>query len=274
MARGTFSTTNYFQYNGGIITSTPLTIAAWVYPSSFPANQYLAGVFYTSAGSGTSQDGWVLELNGTNGVVNAIVGNGTGINLASSASGCTANAWNHCVAKFVSTTSRYAYLNGTPGTQGTNSNTPSTAPDKTGIGVLIREDNSKAQAATACHIGEVGYWNVDLSDAEIAALAKGYSPLFIRPQNLVAYYPLLRGDSSGDEPNPKNATYKLTEQGTVSVQPHPRVLTPSRKMLFKGTPAAGGWTHISKVNGVASSSLAKVNGVTVANISKINGVSV
>lgn len=38
--------------------------------------------------------------------------------------------------------------------------------------------------------------------------------------------------------------------------------------------ASGGWTNISKVNGITSSTLSKVNGVAVANISKINGVAV
>lgn len=275
MARGVFSTANYFELASGIITATPLTIAAWVKPASFPANQYIAGIFYTSAGSGTAQDGWVLEINATNGVVNAIAGNGTGINIASSASGASSGAWSHMAAKFVSTTSRYAYLNGTPGSQNTGSNTPSTAPDKTIIGVLVREDNSKIQAATQCHIAEVGYWNTDLTDAEIAILAKGVSPLLVRPANLVAYYPLVRGDGSGDEPSLKNAAHKMVEQGTISVQPHTRVFMPNPPRLFKhATAAPTGWSNLVKVNGVLSSSLAKSNGIAVASISKIDGISV
>ena len=35
-----------------------------------------------------------------------------------------------------------------------------------------------------------------------------------------------------------------------------------------------GWTHITKVNGVASANIAKVNGIAVANIAKVNGVAV
>jgi len=40
------------------------------------------------------------------------------------------------------------------------------------------------------------------------------------------------------------------------------------------THAAGGWTNITKVNGIASSGIAKVNGVAVASISKINEIAV
>ena len=41
-------------------------------------------------------------------------------------------------------------------------------------------------------IAEVGIWNVDLSAAEIAALAKGVSPALIRPQNLLPHLELIR----------------------------------------------------------------------------------
>jgi hypothetical protein len=39
-------------------------------------------------------------------------------------------------------------------------------------------------------------------------------------------------------------------------------------------PAPVGWANISKVNGIASSSMAKTNGIAVASISKVNGVAV
>lgn len=38
-------------------------------------------------------------------------------------------------------------------------------------------------------------WNVVLTDAEIVALAAGISPLFIRPQNLIAYSPPVCSDN-------------------------------------------------------------------------------
>jgi len=37
---------------------------------------------------------------------------------------------------------------------------------------------------------------------------------------------------------------------------------------------AAGWTHITKVNGIASANIAKVNGIAVANIAKVNGIAV
>ena len=37
---------------------------------------------------------------------------------------------------------------------------------------------------------------------------------------------------------------------------------------------AAGWTHITKINGIASANISKINGIPVANISKVNGVAV
>ena len=41
-----------------------------------------------------------------------------------------------------------------------------------------------------------------------------------------------------------------------------------------GETAAGGWSNIAKVNGIASASIGKINGIAVASIGKINGVAV
>lgn len=43
-------------------------------------------------------------------------------------------------------------------------------------------------------IAEVAIWDTDLSDAEIAALAKGANPMSIRPGNLVGYAPCIRNE--------------------------------------------------------------------------------
>ncbi len=41
-----------------------------------------------------------------------------------------------------------------------------------------------------------------------------------------------------------------------------------------GTEAGGGWANITKVGGVAATSIGKVNGIAVATIAKFNGISV
>jgi hypothetical protein len=47
-----------------------------------------------------------------------------------------------------------------------------------------------------------------------------------------------------------------------------------KRYSIYGTYSLAGWTNITKVGGIASTSMAKVNGIAVANIGKFNGVSV
>lgn len=47
-------------------------------------------------------------------------------------------------------------------------------------------------AAAGGDIAEVGVWDIDLTAAEVASLAKGVSPALVRPQSLVTYLPLIR----------------------------------------------------------------------------------
>ena len=45
-------------------------------------------------------------------------------------------------------------------------------------------------------IAEIAIWDVILTATEAAVLGKGYSSLFVHPQNLVAYWPLIRGSTT------------------------------------------------------------------------------
>ena len=224
MARGVFSTSNHFVYAGGLITATPLTIACWINPASIGATIVPMGLFYTS-GANAQLDGWDIYINPTTGYPSASTGDGTAVNNSTKSVSVTVAAWNHLAAVFASATSRLIYLNGSAGTLSETSRVPSTAPNKSVVGCVYLQNNAKAVALNG-YIGEVGFWNVALTDAEILQLAAGYSPLFVRPESLVAYYPLIRGDSSGDEPD-LMAGAKMVEQGTVAVATHPRVFYPA-----------------------------------------------
>ena len=66
-------------------------------------------------------------------------------------------------------------------------------------------------------LAEVGIWNIDLTAAEIASLAKGMTPDKIRPQSLVFYAPLVRNliDQKGG--------LALTNNNSATVANHPRL---------------------------------------------------
>lgn len=85
-------------------------------------------------------------------------------------------------------------------------------------------------------IAEVAFWQtVGLSDAEMAALGKGYSPRFIRRQSLTAYWPIIGNQSP--EPDLRNG-YNATLNGPPTKTVHPRIIYPVG--LWSSTPAAGG----------------------------------
>jgi hypothetical protein len=93
-------------------------------------------------------------------------------------------------------------------------------------------------------IAEVAYWDVQLTDAEVTALANGVSPFRIRPADLHAYWKL-HGLAS-PEPNCATTgdTRNLTLTGAPGQADHAPVATPFAGFMgWKGTisaVAAGG----------------------------------
>lgn len=80
--------------------------------------------------------------------------------------------------------------------------------------------------------GELGIWNVALDAVEWAALAKGVSPLLIRPQGLVGYWPLIRGLKN------RFAGDNMTASGT-SIVSHFPIIYPARPQIY-AVPTVGG----------------------------------
>ncbi|MHC4156685.1 MAG: LamG-like jellyroll fold domain-containing protein [Planctomycetota bacterium] len=144
---------------------------------------------------------------------------GGAVKYAKSAIQTSADTFQHALAVWADVDDRRIYLNG--GNKGTNPDTSEPISlDRTGLGVLYRSTPDNYLSGL---LAEMAVWNVPLSDAEAAALAKGFSPLLIRPGNLVAYWPLIRGL------NDRVGGYNLTASGTI-VSPHPRVIYPSRQV--------------------------------------------
>lgn len=73
------------------------------------------------------------------------------------------------------------------------------------------------------YIGEVAVWAGDIGAAGFASLAKGFSPLLIRPELLVFYMPLIRGTTERDLISGRTGTIL----GTIGTTAHPRVFYPA-----------------------------------------------
>ena len=141
----------------------------------------------------------------------------------------SADTWYHGGGVWASTSSRLVYFDGVAGTEDTNSETL-TGNDRIVLGARpnLSEDLDG-------QLAEVGIWNVALTAAEMASLAKGYSPLFIRPQSLIFYMPLVRNLS-----NDLVGGLSMTAGGTPTAENHPTVIYPEAQRIFVPAAAPAG----------------------------------
>jgi hypothetical protein len=148
----------------------------------------------------------------------------------------------HAAATVSSTNSRKAYFNGVAGSDNTtNIDSSDSTFDYISIGTRFASG-----VAGLPHSGWIAWpavWNVALSADEIAALAAGYSPLLIRPQNLVFFAPL-QNEAAGDEFDIVGGRL-LTETGTVTYEHDEfRSIYPRRRSAIVFPPgAAPSYTH-------------------------------
>jgi hypothetical protein len=141
--------------------------------------------------------------------------------------------WQHFAGVTASATSRFAYLNGTPGSVQTTSRVPS------GINMLRVGAGGTAASLWTGTIAHCAVWNVALTDAEIAALAAGLIPLAMRPGSLVAYWPYMGRDTADID---IVGRFDLTNTSTTSGADEPRLLwVPTRRIFIPVS--AGAPTH-------------------------------
>ncbi len=69
-------------------------------------------------------------------------------------------------------------------------------------------------------VAECAIWNVELTNAEAVILSKGFCPLLVRPQSLVAYWPLFRGEEA-DALNDRVGGLVLAAVGVIDAVAHP-----------------------------------------------------
>lgn len=208
----------YLERDSAPATATPLTIACWFYQDdvAIATNRALLGIFDRSV----TNQWFVLKTQmdaSYNKFVHAETRSSSGWDRATATAQFSGNTWHHAAAVFTSPTSRTVYLDGGNSATNTTSATPS-GLDR--ISVARLGDSSPGNYFSG-RIAEVAIWNVALTDAEVAILAADYSPLFVRPQNLVAYWSLIR-----DEDQDRVGGYDLTAFNTPSIAAHPAVYYP------------------------------------------------
>ena len=219
-----------------------MTLACWFNPNDI-SDRSLVSILNTGA---PSDNAFVLHTSSGDTLVHASVANGGG-GTGSAASGgtVTTGAWHHAAATFFSTTSRNAWLNGVGGATDTTACANPTGPNQAGLSA-----GGLGQTYFNGAIAEAAIWDVALTAAEIATLARGVSPLLVRPGSLLAYWPVYGTQSP--EPDLKGAA-ALTITGTATAAAHPRVYMPTRARLVRGTPVPpAAFTYISPANGATA----------------------
>lgn len=130
-------------------------------------------------------------------------------------SGSSTNVWQNVTGVSSSVTSRFVFLDDSKSLVQTGNIAPSQIDTLAiGTGVLSNVATNPANGQLA----EAALWSVDLTDAEIASLTKGFKPYRIRPQSLVFYAPLVRNLQD------VKAGRALTNNNTATVAVHPRVI--------------------------------------------------
>lgn len=207
---------------------SPVTLACWAYPYKMDSSS----VYLLCGGSiSLALSMWNHELF-------------FGIYTTETFGGSvTDGAWNHCAGTFDGATIK-AWLNGS-----TVASTASTENPPANAGFIIGSGWSGGLPFNGV-LSDVAVWNLVLSPDEITALARGVSPMRIRPGALVVYVPCV-GEARFSDPGPE---YDLSPTGGPAtviagptlpplVEPSSPVVIPSATIFTGGGGGGGGSTQ-------------------------------
>jgi hypothetical protein len=88
-------------------------------------------------------------------------------------------------------------------------------------------------------IAEAAAYSVTLSAGEISSLAAGVSPLLIRPDALIGYWPLGGAYTANDDDTDIVGGHALTDSGSPTGEDHPPIFYPASSPTLY-VPAVGG----------------------------------
>lgn len=182
MARAFNGSSQYIEATSTPVTAVPYTMSVWARPNALEKTQTALAL-----GRATSALYAALGYLSSGKAFAEIRGSTT--NAVPESSGSTAKeVWNHLALINGSTTSHIVLLNGTAGTTNTTNTGATAGMNRTTIGSLFQA--STRSSYFNGQIAEAAIWNVALTTAEVAALAKGLHPFFVRPANLVFFCPV------------------------------------------------------------------------------------
>lgn len=210
------ASSQYLEAAVAVLTATPITMACF-----FQSDDLVTGQTLMELGvAGSFDNRFTLGASGD--LAGDPVGAFTRTTATSSATtttGYSANTRHHACGVWASATSRAAYIDG--GSKGTN--TTSRVPS--GINTTPIGRSAGNGAYMSGRICEAAIWNVALTDAQVAQLARGICPLRIRTGALLAYWPLFGNASPEVNFAQGSTTFNLTVTGATQAD-HYGVMPP------------------------------------------------
>src|SRR3990172_9157932 len=221
------ASSEYLTNANGVATQ-PLTMATWIYPDEAQL-QLIMNVGNTAVQRIAEI---YLEVVST---VNRFALNHKGATTSQairpSTPNYSLNTWHHVVGRF-EIADRELYADGVSIATG-STNVGAMPVDTTMIGAEIY--GGVISLYFSGRIAEPAVWDVSLSDDEIALLAKGFSPLFFRPQNLAAYWPLIALEDIND----RIGGFNMTAVNTPITADHmPKIIYPAPPFISYPSAAA------------------------------------
>lgn len=203
---------DYLREASAVVSSFPFSMACWFRSADAAAVQYMIGVF--ASGSDDNYAALIAVGSVAGDPVWAVKRGGGSPTNAVSVAGYSAGTWHHACGVFVSATVHHLFFDGVKSTAPTGANTPS-GLNRSSVGVL---DRLSITGYFNGLLAECAWWNIDLTDANAGALAKGVAPIKVRPQSLVRYRPLIR------DTNDRKSSATMTAGGApAAAGTHPRI---------------------------------------------------
>lgn len=224
------ATSEYLEIDTPAFTAYPFTMACWFNVTNITASHVLMWVgdkdvvnYMTFlAAQGSTAGDPVIAFSHEYGV------GPTGTGRADTSTSYSANTWHHACGTWSGVSNRTAYLDGGGKVTNTDAVIAMSNHDRTAIGAA--RDSSPGAYVDGL-IAEAAIWDVTLTDAEVAVLAAGYAPPFVRPQNLVFYIPLVRNNDEDIV-----GGLSLTAFNTPTIGTHPRIIYPAAPFMIGQTP--------------------------------------
>jgi hypothetical protein len=250
MARSfTAASSQYLENNsspvGATALDTGITLAAWWYANDTNTNESVFGLE-----DGTNTLIYDLRVRGdlAGDEISALGYDGSQFLSMSMSPGFSATTWNHIAGTWYDdggTPTVQSWFNGT--TDGTNTNVSFSESGKSIEAVRVGSISGSGVFFDG-NIAECAMWDAQLVQAEIDILAAGYSPLFVRPASLVAYWPLI-GRTSPEIDIVGGYNMTLTNGPTTAA--HPTVFYPS-VTLNPQQPVSSVLAHYQKIKVVST----------------------